>query len=178
MPSQTKDNPYTPPTIVDPGIQTRERYPTRALWLAYLFAPAVAPVSFVILVFAVIVVASLFGVGINEASVAILPIVGLVAGFFFSYLAAGVIGMPIVFLLRRHRALNGYSILGMALVLAFLFTVAISMTTVGDDWSGLTMWIGFVGALVVPPVFLTGLVFWWLVRWFSGGEKPPVENKR
>jgi hypothetical protein len=142
--------------------------------LAYLFAPAVAPVSFVILVLAVIVVASLFGVGINEASVAILPIVGLVAGFFFSYLAAGVIGMPIVFLLRSHRALNGYSIL----VLAFFFTVAISMTTVGDDWSGLTMWIGFVGALVVPPVLLTGLVFWWLVRWLSGGEKPAVENNR
>ena len=86
--------------------------------------------------------------------------------------------MPIVFLLRSHRALNGYSILGVALALATLFTVAISMTTVGDDWSGLTMWIGFVGALVVPPVFLTGLVFWWLVRWFSGGEKPPVEKNR
>jgi hypothetical protein len=172
------DNPYHPPVSVGQSIPSLEAYPTRALWLAYLFAPAVAPVSFIALVFAVIVVASLFGVGINEASVAILPIVGLVAGFFFSYLAAGVIGMPIVFLLRSHRALNGYSILGVALALATLFTVAISMTTVGDDWSGLTMWIGFVGALVVPPVFLTGLVFWWLVRWFSGGEKTPVENNR
>ncbi len=139
----------------------------RSLWRAYFWAPAVAPLAFVALLFLVGIVAAWIGVEINEASFIMLPILALTIGVVSCYLVAGVIGMPIAFYLRRANALNGYSIHGAALCWAILFSAICAVAMVGGNWNELPLALCYFGAGVVPPVLLSGTAFWLLVRRFS-----------
>jgi len=165
------ENPYKPPKTATDGITRRLTPSTRALWLAYFWAPAVAPISFVIIVLAVAVVAHSIGNEVNEAGLVLLPAIALTVGVGSSYLVAGVIGMPIAFLLRRRHALSGYSIHGAALCWALLFSTIASIATVGDNWDSLPIWLCYVGAGVIPPVLLSGTAFWLLVRRYAKLEE-------
>jgi len=125
------------------------------MWRAYAIAPASTPVAFVAIV-------SLLGVT--------LPAIVIAMGFFACYFVAGVIGMPIAFLLRRKGSLNAWTIHGAALawgVLWSLFcTVAVVYVATAIDASiqSLPLTIGGIAVLMVPPVVLAGTVFWLLLR--------------
>jgi hypothetical protein len=125
------------------------------MWRAYAIAPAVTPVTF-------IAVMSLVGVT--------LPANVIAFGFFACYLVAGLIGMPIAFLLRCRNALNGWTIHGAALAWGILWSLFCSVAAVyvaiaiGADIQSLPMTVGWFLLLMVPPVVLAGTAFWLLIK--------------
>ena len=81
----------------------------RTMWRAYAFAPTVTPIAFIVLLAVVGVV---------------LPVPAIAAVIVICYLVAGLIGMPIAFLLRRLNALNAGTIHGAAFCWGALSSVA------------------------------------------------------
>ncbi|MFN9985910.1 MAG: hypothetical protein ACK52S_10195 [Pirellula sp.] len=160
-------NPYHPLTCSEPTTFTSSIPSNRALWRAYFFAPAVAPLAFVAMVFLVAFASEIFGADVNPASILILPVLALTIGVLSCYFVAGVLGMPIAFYLRRRNSLNGYSIHLAAFCWALLFTTFCALLFVGFKWDGLPMAVCYVGLGVIPPVVLSGTAFWLLVRLFS-----------
>lgn len=125
-----------------------------AMWRAYTFAPAVTPIAFIFLLGVVGVV---------------LPVPAIAAVIVICYLVAGLIGMPIAFLLRRLNALNACTIHGAAFCWGALSSVAcvaamISVAAaIGGTWDeGQLMTLYF--SVIVPPVVLSGTAFWLLLR--------------
>jgi hypothetical protein len=161
------ENPYQSITTSPPSADSNRMPSNRSLWRAYLFAPAVAPLSFVALVLLVGTIAARIGIETNEASFVMLPMLALTIGVVSSYLVAGVIGMPIAFYLRRTNALNGYSIHGAAFCWAILFSIICGVAVIGGNWNELPLVACYIGAGVVPPVLLAGTAFWLLVLRFS-----------
>jgi hypothetical protein len=94
------ENPYHSPTLLPPSAGDNLSPSNRTLWRAYFWAPAVAPIAFVGLVFLVGLVAPYLGVEINSASMLLLPAIALTVGVVSCYFVAGVIGMPIAFYLE------------------------------------------------------------------------------
>lgn len=163
-------NPYHPSNCSEHTTFTSLLPSNRVLWLAYLFAPAVAPLAFVAMVFLVAFVSFCFGVDVNEASILILPVLALTIGVVSCYLVAGVLGMPIAFYLRRRNSLNGYSIHFAAFCWAALFTLFCAALFVGFNWNDLPLALCYIGLGVIPPVVLSGTAFWLLLRVFSKWE--------
>jgi F0F1-type ATP synthase assembly protein I len=91
-------------------------------------------------------------------------------GFFACYLVAGLIGMPIAFLLRRNNLLNVWTIHGAALawgmLWSFVCTVAAIyvVAAIGGDIQSLPLTVGWFIVLMVPPVVLAGTAFWLLIK--------------
>lgn len=163
-------NPYQPSSCQEHTTFTPRLPSNGVLWRAYLFAPAVAPLAFVALVFLAVFVSLCFGIEVNEASILILPVLALTIGVVSCYLVAGVLGMPIAFYLRRHNSLNGYSIHFAAFCWAVLFTLFCVFLFVGFNWNDLPLALCYIGLGVIPPVVLSGTAFWLLVRLFSKWE--------
>ena len=166
----TTDNPYQSNNVTLSPREDDCRPSKRALWLAYFWAPAVAPLSFVGLLFVVGIVATWIGVEINPASFLVLPVVALTIGLAACYLVAGIIGMPIAFYLRRAHALNGYTIHGAAFCWAVLFSAACAAVVMHGKWNDFLLVFGYFGAGVAPPVLLSATAFWWLLRRFARME--------
>ena len=125
------------------------------MWRAYLLAPAVTPIIFVLLV--------LF-LGMNIS-------IDLIAfGFLACYLVAGLIGMPIAFLLRKRQQLNAWTIHIAALGWGVLWSLFCSFASVyavaaiGGSIESISITILCFLALMVPPVVLAGSAFWILLK--------------
>ena len=125
------------------------------MWRAYAVAPAVTPSVFMALL-------SVMGVQ--------LPVNVVAAAFLVCYAVAGLIGMPIAFILRRRNALNAYTIHGAALLWGVVWStacafvaiyVAVAIEATIESVPLLAVWLyGF----MVPPVVLAGTAFWILLR--------------
>lgn len=126
----------------------------RTMWRAYAFAPAVTPIAFVVLLAVVGVV---------------LPVAAIAAVILICYLVAGLIGMPIAFVLRRLNALTAYTIHAAAFCWGALSSVACTAAmisvaaAIGGTWhEGQLIALHF--SVIVPPVVLSGTAFWLLLR--------------
>jgi hypothetical protein len=145
--------------------------PTKVLWWAYAFAPAVAPILFAVVVF---VVGSAY-LAMNPEDtgtpigVIVIPLISLTVGVICSYFVAGVIGMPIAFFLRRRNSLNGYTIHGAALiwsiVLAVLLSIGIYAYTTPPRPAAVEFLLPSLGLFVMlaPGILLSATIFWWMV---------------
>jgi hypothetical protein len=160
------ENPFQSSEVMPTPVATNLRPSNRSLWRAYLFAPAVAPLVFVFIVFAAGFLSTLFGGDANEAALLVLPMLAMTVGLVSCYLVAGVIGMPIAFYLRRIDALNAVSIHLSAFGWAMLFTTACALWFIRDTWTDLPLAFCYVGAGVIPSVLLSGTAFWLLVKFF------------
>ena len=175
--SPFQENPFQTTEVIPPPVATNMRPSNRSLWWAYLFAPAVAPLVFVLIVFAAGFLSTWFGADVNEASMLVLPVLALTVGLVSCYLVAGMIGMPIAFYLRRKDALNAYSIHLSAFCWAALFTTACAWSFVGGSWKELPLAFCYVGVGVIPSVLLSGTAFWWLVKFFMRWDfQPPTQT--
>jgi len=143
------------------------------MWRAYLIAPAVAPVSFIILLYSVGAVAYLFDVDVNPASFVVMPVVALTVGSVACYAVAGAIGMPIAFYLRRRKLLNGYTIHLAAFLWAVAFALLCASLIHHGPWSALPVVVAYLACGVTPPVLLSATVFWIIVR----REQPSPDSK-
>lgn len=125
------------------------------MWRAYLFAPAVTPLSF-------IVITQAFGIS--------LPAAAVVGGFIASYLVAGVLGMPIAFVLRRVGQLNALTIHGAAFAWGVLWSMfcmvagVYTIVAIDGSISSLPLFVATILGLMVPPVVLAGTAFWGLLK--------------
>lgn len=163
-------NPYQSPTCSIESSQTRRSPSNAVLWRAYLFAPGVAPIAFVLMVVSIFFTADIFKIDVNPASILILPVLALTVGVVMCYVVAGAIGMPIAFLLRNRGQLNAYTIHGAALAWAIVFCGAMSFLFSRDAPQQAQPMFGYLIAFVylmcgvAPPVLLSGTAFWLLVR--------------
>lgn len=158
------ENPYHPPTRSIDSSEI-ERAPSNAvLWRAYLFAPGVAPIAFVLMMVIILFIADIFKIDVNPASFLILPVLALTVGVIVCYVVAGAIGMPIAFFLRNRGQLNGYTIHGAAFGWAIVFCGAISLLSIREAPQQAQLVFGYLMCGVAPPVLLSGTVFWLLVR--------------
>lgn len=128
---------------------------TKDMWNAYLFAPAVTPLSFMVLTQA-------FGIS--------LPAAAVVGGFCASYVVAGVLGMPIAIVLRRVGQLNALTIHGAAFAWSVLWSIlcmiagVYTIVAIDGSISSLPLFAATISGLMVPPVVLAGTVFWGLLK--------------
>ncbi len=126
-----------------------------AMWRAYAVAPAVTPIAFVAL---------LAPLGI------VLPLIAFLGAVVICYFVAGLLGMPIAFLLRRGNALNALTIHGAALLWGvvwstFCTVVAIyAVVAIGGSVHSLPLTAAYSFAVMVPPVVLSGTAFWLLLK--------------
>ncbi len=163
------ENPFQSPTCSTDASQTRRSPSNAVLWRAYLFAPGVAPIAFVLMMVVIIFIAGIFEIDVNPASFLILPVLALTVGVIVCYVVAGAIGMPIAFFLRNRGQLNGYTIHGAALAWAIVFCGAISLLSIREaPWQaqlvlGYLVAFGYLMCGVAPPVLLSGTAFWLLV---------------
>ncbi len=161
------ENPYHPP-IVPPDPSKGAVYPSsKVMWRAYCIAPAAAPLSFILLLFCVLVASEFFNFEVNPASFLVLPVIALTVGMVICYVVAAAIGMPIAFLLRNRNLLNGYSIHMAALCWAVFFSIVCGVVPTlisGQDWHHIPLVICYLACGVTPPVLLSAMVFWLLVR--------------
>jgi len=163
------ENPFQSPTYSTDSSRTIRTPSNAVLWRAYLFAPGVAPIAFLLMLVIIFFVAGIFGIDVNPASFLILPVLALTVGIAVCYVVAGVIGMPIAFFLRNRGQLNGYTIHGAALAWAIVFCSAISLLSVRDapqqaQQLGYLMAFGYLMCGVAPPVLLSATAFWLLIR--------------
>jgi hypothetical protein len=160
------DNPYQSPSARAEQRPATDQF-RKSLWRAYAFAPAVAPVSFVLLLFLIGAIATAFNIEVNPTSFLVLPVVALTAGMVICYLVAGCIGMPIAFYLRKRNSLNGYTIHGAAFCWS-IFTAVVVATPMsfsqGAKWYHIPLAILVLVCVIAPPVLLSATVFWLLVR--------------
>ncbi|MFO0914253.1 MAG: hypothetical protein U0795_14940 [Pirellulales bacterium] len=170
------ENPYTPPTMPTAATVSSHAPSARVLWRAYFWAPAVAPLAFVVLLFVVALVAQSMGASINELSLIVLPTFALTLGLVVSYVLAGLIGMPIAFWLRYHNRLNRLSIHLAALFLALILGTGCAIATIGDSWDGLLVWVCYVVAGFVPSALISATAFWWLVQKYSRLEAEKINS--
>ncbi|MFT5301276.1 MAG: hypothetical protein ACI87E_002924 [Mariniblastus sp.] len=145
--------------------------PAKVFWWAYAFAPTVAPVLFAVVVF----VAGSAYLALNPENtgtpigVVAIPLISLTVGVICSYFVAGVIGMPIAFLLRRRNSLNGYTIHGAALVWSMVLAVLLGIGTYANTTPPrpaageflLPLPVLFV--MLAPGILLSATTFWWMV---------------
>lgn len=160
-------NPYHSPALASEQPREFVAPSSKVLWRAYFFAPAVAPLSFILLLLCVLVASAIFNFDVNPASFLILPLVALTVGMVVCYVVAGAIGMPIAFYLRKRGRLNGYSIHGAALCWAIVFSIACGVVPAlisGQHWNQVPLVICYFACGVTPPVLLSATAFWWLVR--------------
>jgi hypothetical protein len=164
------ENPYSPSESTNGNAPSGLRPSNRAMWRAYFYAPIVAPLAFVTIVFIAGYLSVLLGGDVNEASMIVLPGIALTVGVVSCYLVAGFIGMPIAFFLRRIDSLNAFTIHTAAFGWALFFTTICAIYMVSGTWTDLPLAICYVGAGVIPSVVLSGTAFWLLVRFFSRRE--------
>ncbi|MFN4907281.1 MAG: hypothetical protein ACOVQH_10130 [Burkholderiaceae bacterium] len=164
------DNPYEPTNQIVRSTVLSLRPSNRAMWKAYFWSPSVAPFAFVVLVLLIGIVSEVFGLEVNPASMLVLPFMALTVGLVSCYFVAGIIGMPIAFYLRRVNALNFYSIHGAAFCWAVLFSIGCAVVMVGDNWGDLPLALGYLSFGVIPPVLLSGTVFWLLLKHYLLSE--------
>lgn len=130
------------------------------MWRAYAVAPIATPVAFIVLL-------SFVGV--------VLPLPAIAAVTVTCYVVAGLIGMPIAFLLRRLDALNAFTIHGAAFCWGVLSSIACTAVVIsvgaaiGGTWNERQL-ITLHFSVIVPPVVLSGTAFWFLLRRMAAKE--------
>ena len=163
------ENPFQSPTCSTDSSRTSRSPSNAVLWRAYLFAPGVAPIAFLLMLVIIFLIAGIFEIDVNPASFLVLPVVALTVGVAACYVVASVIGMPIAFFLRNRGQLNGYTIHDAALAWAIVFCGAVSVMFVRDapqqaQQLGYLIAFGYLMCGVAPPVLLSATAFWLLVR--------------
>jgi hypothetical protein len=161
------ENPYRSDTGVEQVTRVVLKPTNRAMWRAYLIAPAIAPIAFVGILLLVVIASNLFGFEINPASVLILPVLAMTVGLVSSYVVAGVLGMPIAFFLRQMDRLSGWSIHLAALAWALFFSSLCALYFTDGNMTEFPWAFCYVGIALVPSVLLSGTVFWLLLRGYS-----------
>ena len=170
----TNANPYSTPATLEgqhsvPGLPS-----TKRLWMAYGIAPLIAPLLAAITVFVgglVYQSTHTEDIEVNPMSLIFAPLFVFIAGVPISYGLAGIVGMPIAFLLRKQNKLNGYTVHGAAILLAALLGVLIPVvellmqTSEAGKYPGIIEFLtgGFVVFLVVAPFILLSATTFWLV---------------
>ena len=163
-PPSSSGNPFAPPSSLS-NSQPEEMSPSgRVLWRAYLIAPCVAPLAFVLLLVILLVVSGPLNIDVNPASVLILPVLALTVGVVVCYVVAGAIGMPIAFYLRNRGILNGYTIHGAALGWSIVFCGSIALLSIRNAPQQVPIVFAYLLCGVAPPVLLSASTFWLLVR--------------
>lgn len=140
------------------------------LW-AYAIAPIVAPVVFaiVVFVFGMVYLAAHPDDPGTPIGVLLVPILSLTAGVLISYVLAGVIGMPIIFLLERRGKLNGYTIHGAALASSFVLfamyggLIYASSPSPRPPVGELVALTAALFAFTSPCVLASATAYWWIV---------------
>ena len=158
------ENPFQSPTCSTDLSHTRLSPTNAVLWRAYLFAPGVAPIAFVLMLVVIFFIAGIFKIDVNPASFLILPVLALTVGLLACYVVAGAIGMPIAFFLRNRGQLNGYTIHGAALAWAIVFCGVISSLSIRGGPQQALVAFAYLMCGVAPPVLVSGSAFWILVR--------------
>ena len=152
----------------DSGASPQNR---KTLWWAYAIAPAVAPTLFAVMAF----VGGMIELKLNPddtgtpIGVILVPIMSLTIGVVASYAVAGAIGMPIAFLLRKRRILNGYTIHGAA----FLWVIVFSTLLTASNYIWTTpprpapaeflLPSLYLFLMIAPCILLSATTFWWIV---------------
>ncbi len=160
------DNPYSTPRqlLASDGVPLDQRRP---LWRAYWFAPAAAPIAFVVLLFVVGACCTALGIAINPASFVVLPVVAMTAGMLICYLVAGCIGMPIAFQLKKRDKLNGFTVHAAAFGWSSFVALVVGLPAAlygGAPWYQVPLAPLILLLVVAPPVLVSGTAFWWLVK--------------
>ena len=168
--SHMTDNPYKPPSTGADGRAVLDQS-SKSLWLAYAFAPAVAPITFVVTLFLLGAIATVFNIEVNPASFLVLPVLALTVGIVVCYVVAGAIGMPIAFYLRKRNALTGYTIHGAALCSAVFFSVVAGIPMSLANGDRLYVGIFILACFTIPFVLLSATCFWLIVRRNGGLTK-------
>lgn len=161
------ENPYRSDTGVEQVTRVVLKPTNRAMWRAYLIAPAIAPIAFVGILLLVVIASNFFDFEINPASVLILPVLAMTVGLVSSYVVAGVLGMPIAFCLRHMDRLSAWSIHLAALAWSLLFSGLCALYFTHGNMTEFPWAFCYVGIALVPSVLLSGTVFWLLLRRFS-----------
>jgi hypothetical protein len=167
-----KPNPYSAPSTSASELASRETASTRRLWIAYGIAPAVGPLLAAMAVFVsgfIYLATHPENTG-TPIGVIALPIVLLLVGVPASYAAAGVIGMPIAFWLRRRSKLNGYTVHGATLLLVAVLALVLASLGPVLAWYEAESFslLEFLGAalasfLVLAPFVLLSATTFWLI---------------
>lgn len=142
----------------------------KAVWWAYLVAPAVAPILFAIAFFVFGVIGlSLRGADDTgtPAGVVMIPLLSLTVGMFASYAVAGIVGMPIAFFLRRRGRLNALTIHGAALVWSLFLSTCIGLAVFFQSptptfVAGWLLPSALVALTLSPFILLSATTFWWI----------------
>jgi len=166
-------NPYMAPVIEEParGLPMSSLHPSVArMWVGYGVAPVVAPLAFIGQLVLIVLLAERFNLDLNNASLVFLPVLALSVGLVACYGVAGVIGMPLAFVLRRRRRLNAFYIhlcaLGWALVFAFGCQVFLGKE--GLSLGERAFLCAYVFSGTAAPILLSATAFWLVVRrWAS-----------
>jgi hypothetical protein len=174
----TDVNPYSTPTTFASEPASVLQPTTKRLWIAYGIAPLVAPLISAVTVFVtgMVYLANHPEDTGTPIGVILVPIALLIAGVPASYAVAGLVGMPIAFWLRKRNRLNGYTVHGVALLLAAMLALVIA---IGNALSARSEAIAFglldflqtmlaVFAAISPFILLSATAFWLIgVRWWK-----------
>ncbi len=173
------DNPYSTPSLLsDENASPSEQ--RRLLWLAYLFAPATAPITFVVLIFVAGPFATKFGIHISPANFLSLPLIAMAAGMPICYVVAGCIGMPIVFGLQKRRILNGRTIYTAAFALSIFLSLIFGVPAAiyfNATWYQIPLGPLLLLPFITPPTLVSGTVFWGLLK-IGGGLSISSDQKK
>jgi hypothetical protein len=161
------ENPYQATGMAVPLSRTLAIPSARALWLSFLLAPAVAPVTFIALVSLFGGGAIILGVPVNTASFLVLPLLAITVGMVVSYSVAGAVGMPVAFMLRYFGWLRGITLHGSALLGSMAASVVLAFFISWPAWEYIPLTIAYCSIGFTPPVLLTTATFWWLVQRFD-----------
>lgn len=162
-----RENPYQATGVSVPLSHTSTKPSARSLWLSFLLAPAVAPVTFIALIFLFGGGAVTLGLQVNTASFLVLPLLAITVGMAVSYSLSGAVGMPVVFLLRYVGWLRGITLHGFALLGSIALSVILALFISWGAWDYLPLTIAYCCIGFAPPVLLTTATFWWLVQKFD-----------
>lgn len=167
----TSSNPYSPASAIEDNLARAETLPTQRLWIAYGIAPLVAPVAAALTVFIIAVIYQTThpeDPEINPLALVFAPAALLILGVPASYGVAGVIGMPIVYWLRRTKRLNAYTVHGTALSCAAVLCFAMSIAGGILAWSEgqrsslseLLLGCIVIFLMLTPFTLLSATIFW------------------
>ena len=183
-------NPYRPMDVASGVSDLRadhEFLSAGPLWMAYAIAPLMIPLYVVGLVILAMLVSGIFGFEITTG-ILVLPILA-VLGAVVSYVVWGVIGMPIVFLLRRLKWLRARNLHLSAFGLVALIgsptvlSLAARAAQHGSDpaiqaetVSTLVRSLCFQSLFALAPALISTSTFWHLANRFQRNQETPSEQ--
>ena len=113
--------PYAPVASESLQPETDGRVATSAIWIAYIVTPPVAPLLLSVLVFVLALAFSDPKDTGTPIGIILVPIFLMTGGLFLSYMLMLIIGMPMIFFLRRRNKLTLSNLLWSGTLTAVIF---------------------------------------------------------